>query len=88
MLLLLLLANRPFWQRSIRGLTVLDLAVICFLVAVNGSWLAGSFVSNWRLLSARALQLGYEQPTKVCFSICSIFFLRAFMRSPCVVHAI
>jgi uncharacterized integral membrane protein len=69
LLLLFFLTNRRFWQKSmIRGLTVLDLAVIFFLVAVNGSWLVGSFVSNWRLLPARALQLVYVQPTKVRFN--------------------
>uniref|UniRef100_A0A383W8R5 Ferric oxidoreductase domain-containing protein n=1 Tax=Tetradesmus obliquus TaxID=3088 RepID=A0A383W8R5_TETOB len=56
-----LLPPRRFWQRSLGGVSVQDLSVLCFLVAVNAIWATALLLENWRQLPA--LQ-GYSAPTK------------------------
>ncbi|KAF6254932.1 hypothetical protein COO60DRAFT_273403 [Scenedesmus sp. NREL 46B-D3] len=60
-----LLPPRRFWQRVLGGLTVLDLAVLCFLAAVNGSWLSGIIMANTRKMMKKTAQHGLTAPTMV-----------------------
>jgi hypothetical protein len=53
------------WQQALGGLTVLDLAVMCFLAAMNASWLSGIIMSNTKKMMAKAAHRGLAQPTAV-----------------------
>jgi hypothetical protein len=64
-LLLLLLACRRFWQKLLGGLTVLDLAVLCFIAAMNASWMSGILAANMKKMAAKTVQRGLTQPTVV-----------------------
>jgi hypothetical protein len=65
LLLLLLLACRRFWQGLLGGLTVLDLAVLCFITAMNIIWTCALLTHNWRMLLPKAALQGYAAPTNV-----------------------
>jgi hypothetical protein len=65
-------STRHFWQQALGGLTVLDLAVLCFLAAMNNIWAAGLLMSHWKQLLPEAEMLGYLAPTKVSKSGCFV----------------
>jgi hypothetical protein len=57
--------RRRFWQQLLGGITVLDLAVLCFIAAVNIVWTCALLTHNWRLLLPQAALQGYAAPTNV-----------------------
>jgi hypothetical protein len=65
LLLLLLLACRRFWQQLLGGLTLLDLAVLCFIAAMNASWMSGILLANMKKMAAKTAQRGLAAPTAV-----------------------
>ncbi|WIA20666.1 hypothetical protein OEZ85_005041 [Tetradesmus obliquus] len=60
-----LLPPRRFWQQALGGLTLLDLAVLCFLAAVNIIWAAALLTSSWRQLLLESAFQGYAAPANV-----------------------
>jgi hypothetical protein len=71
MMMLLLLACRRFWQQLLGGLTVLDLAVLCFIAGMNASWMSGILMANMKKVAAKTAQHGLAKPTVVSNSLIS-----------------